>query len=84
MIDTDETKKLIEAMVRRELVCAYCDVSDRVERVLRDDRYEILQISTVCAICGCGELSVKRGYQTPPPMKTDDDWLLDNDPPEAA
>ena len=51
-----------------ELVCAWCDVYCRVERVLRDDDGRVIQTSTVCAYCGRSELRFgKRGRQTPIP-----------------
>jgi hypothetical protein len=59
-----------------EMVCAWCDVSNRVEQVMRVDG-RVVQSWTCCAYCGRTELRRgKLGRQTPippPPTPPDDD-----------
>jgi hypothetical protein len=51
-----------------EMVCAWCDVEDRVPRALRDENGRVFQTWTECARCGRTELRVgKLGRQTPIP-----------------
>jgi len=50
------------------LVCAWCDVYCRVERVHTDAAGEVIMHDTVCAYCGRSELRFsKLGRQTPIP-----------------
>lgn len=50
------------------LVCAWCDVSCRVEQVQRDDHGREFMCWTCCAYCGRTELRFgKLGRQTPIP-----------------
>jgi len=54
-----------------ELVCAWCDVYNRVPCEMRDENGVVYQTSTKCAYCGRSELRLGRlGRQTPiPPVK---------------
>jgi hypothetical protein len=52
-----------------EFVCAWCDVSCRVERVRHDDQGREIMRDTCCAYCGRTELRFgKLGRQTPIPQ----------------
>ena len=55
-----------------ELVCAWCDVNCRVERVQHDDQGREFLRDTCCAYCGRTELRFgKLGRQTPIPKYTE-------------
>ena len=58
-----------------EMVCAWCDVYNRVECVTYDDQGHEVMREARCAYCGRGELGRKLGRQTPippPPPPCDD------------
>src|SRR5262249_1556004 len=60
-----------------EIVCAWCDVYNRVECVAYDDKGHEIMREARCAYCGRGELGRKWGRQTPippppPPASSDD------------
>jgi hypothetical protein len=51
-----------------EMVCAWCDVYCRIERVTRDEEGREVMHDTCCAYCGRTELRFgKLGRQTPLP-----------------
>jgi hypothetical protein len=54
-----------------EVVCAWCDVYNRIPREIRDDEGRVISSETCCAYCGRTELRFgKLGRQTPiPPYK---------------
>jgi hypothetical protein len=66
-------RKGSNAMIERTdkvnvLVCAWCDVYNRIERVHRDEDGREFMRDTVCAYCGRTELRFGRlGRQTPIP-----------------
>jgi hypothetical protein len=68
-----------------KLVCAYCDVYCRNERVTRDAQGREIMSDTCCAYCGRTEMRFgKLGYQTPvpePPKPLPDGELSDGEPP---
>jgi len=51
------------------LVCAWCDVYNRVECDTRDEHDRVVCSWTVCAYCGRSELGPKRGRTTPVPKE---------------